>query len=136
MTGDAAAEMRWSLREYREKIILRHGVVLSGWPRSLPFRNLSSLQRSATAVRELLELFEEGKLRFRRARAGEIIAAREGHYNACLGPIEGCQEPLVKVCRSDSGEHRERASVDSKRFPPRYVRKGPKSKRWIDSDSE
>ena len=102
----------------------------------MPFRNLSRLQRSATAVQQLLELFEGGSLRFRQATAGEIVAAREGHYNACLGPVEGCEGPLPKVCRGDSGEHRERRKVDSARFPPRFVRKGPKSKKWIDSDSE
>ena len=36
----------------------------------------------------------------------------------------------------DIGKQRERPTVDSARFPPRYVRDGPKSGRWVDSGDE
>ncbi len=44
--------------------------------------------------------------------------------------------PVTRNCRSNLNQHWARPMIDPVKFPPRFVRNGPKSARGVDSDSE
>ncbi|KAL1945151.1 hypothetical protein VTO73DRAFT_2771 [Trametes versicolor] len=92
ITGDPKALMWWTLSRYRTCIVLRYGVRLVGWPEGMKFSNPSSKDDSAGGeesecgrVQTLLQLLEDGKLRFVKASAAFMCAARESPYNVCPG---------------------------------------------------
>ncbi|TFK77811.1 hypothetical protein K466DRAFT_592983 [Polyporus arcularius HHB13444] len=85
-------------------------------------------------VRELLELFEQGRLYFRKATPGEIFAAQESLYNAAPGVRFAV--PAVRNCRRNLNQHWKRPTIDPVKFPPRFVRNGPKSARGVDTDED
>lgn len=124
--------MLWEAEAFRKYVFLRYCVYLMGWPRDIEFRNPSKM--SVREILRLLQLFEERRLRFRRATAGEIFAARESVYNAA--PAIRFPVPGPRTCRRDMKQRRERPTVDAGKYPPRYVRDGPKSKRWIGDSTD
>ena len=124
--------MRWEAVPFKQDIVLFYGIVLHGWPLGIMFQNPGKML--IKTVRYLLELFEQGRLYFRMATPGEIFAARESLFNAA--PCPDFVLPPVRNCRSNLGQHWKRPSIDPVRFPPRFVRNGPKSARGVDSDEE
>ncbi|RDX46278.1 hypothetical protein OH76DRAFT_1356356 [Lentinus brumalis] len=131
-TGDPGAEMRWVVLAFQHDIVLFYGIILVGWPRAVVFQNPSKMR--LTVVRQLLSRFEQGRLYFRRATPGEIFAAQESMYNAA--PCVRFALPTVRNCRSNLNQHWHRPTIDSTKFPPRFVRNGPKSARGVDTDVE
>ncbi|KAL7284865.1 hypothetical protein ACG7TL_002178 [Trametes sanguinea] len=135
ITGDARGRMRWTIEGFCRFVFLAYGVKLIGWPPHIKFANLSRDSISTRDIQELLDAWETGRMRWAKATAAEIVAARENPLNACPGRRFPDPRPRSGG-RNDVGKHRKRPTVDSARFPPRYVRDGPKSQRYIDSDEE
>ena len=133
-SGDPGAEVVWEAYAFRDMIVLRYGLILVGWPYDIYFGNLSKIEGGVQTIRRLLSLFEQRRLRFRKATAGEIFAARESVYNAVPGFCEIANLP--EVCRRDLGKRKARPSVDSTCFPPRFVRNGPKSLAWVRDEDD
>ncbi|TFK79616.1 hypothetical protein K466DRAFT_668053 [Polyporus arcularius HHB13444] len=130
-TGDPGAGMRWEALAFQELVVF-YGIILRGWPPRVIFQNPSDMP--IADIRYLLELFEFGFLYFRRATPGELFAARESIYNAV--PCLLFELPATRNCRSNLNQHWARPTIDPVKFPPRFVRNGPKSARGVDSDSE
>ncbi len=130
-TGDPRAQMRWEALAFQELVVF-YGIVLRGWPPRVTFQNPSKM--SIFVIRYLLELFEFGYLYFRRATPGELFAARESIYNAV--PCLLFKLPTIRNCRSNLNQHWARPTIDPVKFPPRFVRNGPKSARGVDRESE
>ncbi|KAJ3008681.1 hypothetical protein NUW54_g3063 [Trametes sanguinea] len=132
ITGDPSGKMYWTMEGFCQFIFLAYGVKLVGWLPHIRFTNLSNC--STKDIQALLEAWEQRRMRWERATAAEIAAAREHPRNACPG--HRFPDPLARGGRNDIGKHRKRPTIDSTRFPPRYIRDGPKSQRYIDSDEE
>ncbi|KAJ2974932.1 hypothetical protein NUW54_g11813 [Trametes sanguinea] len=132
ITGDPRGKMHWTVEGFCRFVFLVYGVKLLGWPPHIRFANLSDPSIPTRHIRQLLDAWEHRRMRWARATVGEITAAREDPRNAC----PGCRfpDPRLRGGRNDIGKHRERPTIDSTRFPARYARDGPKSRRYIDSD--
>lgn len=82
-------------------------------------------------VRTLLELFEAGKLKFVKASAAYLCAARESAYNISPGGPVRAADVLPRASRSDFGTRRPRPKTDKPGVEPRYARHGPKTPREV-----
>ena len=122
--------MRWEAVTFKRDVFLFYGVILIGWPPWLAFGNLSDM--AISSIRLLLDLFERGRLYFRKATPGELFAAQDSLHNAV--PSLLFTAPVVRNCRSNLNQHWARPTIDPVRFPPRFVRNGPTSARGVDSD--
>ena len=65
--------MFWTLEDYVESVVLRHGYKLVGWPRGVPFKNLSDVP-NLPKLEYLLAGFRNGTIAFR--------AITDDEYNA------------------------------------------------------
>lgn len=138
ITGDPKALMWWTLSRYCTCIVLRYGVRLVGWPEGMKFSNPSSKDDSAGGeeskcgrVQTLLQLLEDGKLKFVKASAAFMCAARESPYNVCPGGPVRVADVLPRASRSDFGARRPRPKTDKPGTQPRYIRCGPKTPRRV-----
>lgn len=131
-SGDPGAEMHWTVLSFRKHILFFYRLLLVGWPRDITFCNPSSL--NVLEVQQLLARYSQHRLYFRRATTGDILAASESLYNACPGLM--FHGPPPKTCRSNLGKWSAQPMLDRVKYPQRRARDGPKSKRWVDSDSE
>ncbi len=128
-TGDPGAQMRWEALAFQD-LVLFYGIILYGWPPRVTFQNPSKMPISV--IRYLLQLFEFGYLYFRRGTPGELLAAGESIYNAV--PSLLFKLPITRNCRSNLNQHWARPKIDPVKFPPRFVRNGPKSARGVGTD--
>ncbi|OSC96577.1 hypothetical protein PYCCODRAFT_1377310 [Trametes coccinea BRFM310] len=136
ITSDPRATMHWTRWTFFRFVFLAYGVKLVGWPQEIPFVNLSHKSMTSTNIRALLDAWASGQMRWVEATPRELLAADHDSRNACPGPRFRVQAPHPPGGRNDIGKRRERPTIDSAKFPPRYVRDGPKSRRYIDSDEE
>ncbi|KAJ3005184.1 hypothetical protein NUW54_g4457 [Trametes sanguinea] len=132
-TGDPRATMRWTFKAFCKFVFLAYGVKLVGWPPHIKFVNLSNSSMKTADFRELLEAWESGAMRWEAATPGELLAAKHDARNAVQARYP---DPRPSGGRNDVGKRRERPTIDSAKYPPRYIRDGPKSQRYIDSDEE
>ncbi|OSC99653.1 hypothetical protein PYCCODRAFT_1438017 [Trametes coccinea BRFM310] len=126
--------MHWTFWTFCRFVFLAYGVKLVGWPPRINFVNLSSKSITSADIRALLDAWESGRMHWAVATSDELLAAENDARNACPGPR--FQPPRPAGGRNDIGKRRERPTIDSVKFPPRYARDGPKSQRYIDSDKE
>ncbi|KAI0747230.1 hypothetical protein C8Q80DRAFT_1272006 [Daedaleopsis nitida] len=131
-SSDPGAEMHWTVLTFRDRVLFFYRLLLVGWPRDIMFCNPSTL--NVGEVQRLLALYAQHRLYFRQATAGDVLVARESLYNACPGLT--FRAPPPETCRSNLGEWWARPMVDRVKYPQRRARKGPKSRRWVGSDSE
>ncbi|KAI0323634.1 hypothetical protein GY45DRAFT_1332398 [Cubamyces sp. BRFM 1775] len=133
-TGDPRATMRWTVYRFYKDIFLRYAANLVGWPPHIRFENLSKVSMPTSTVNVLLRRWEKGVMRWETPTPEELDAAAADWRTASPSPL--FPEETVRYGRNDIGKQRERPTVDSARFPPRYVRDGAKSGRRIDSEDE
>lgn len=126
--------MRWTQNGFCYAVFLRYGAKLVGWPIGIDFANLSKVSWPTATVHAILAAWESSEMRWEAISLGERMAAMEDPRNACPGPL--FQDPISRGQRNDVGKRRDRPAVDSSKYPPRYVRDGPKSARRVDTDSE
>ncbi|KAM5536864.1 hypothetical protein V8D89_009411 [Ganoderma adspersum] len=134
-SGDDYAKMRWTAKAFRDYVFLLYFAKLPGWPARIPFCSLSGPGApSPLEMYELITLIHRGVLRFERATADEIAAARLDVANAVPGPL--FRAPLPDVARRDIGSRRPRFDTNGEVIAPRHERNGPKSAAWIGEEVE
>ena len=62
--------MFWTLEDYIKSVVLQHGYKLVGWPRGVPFKNLSDVS-NLPKLELLLRGWKEGTIRFRKITDAE-----------------------------------------------------------------
>ncbi|RDX39806.1 hypothetical protein OH76DRAFT_1490821 [Lentinus brumalis] len=140
-TGVGDAKMQWTVMSFCEKVFLRFGIKLVGWPPHIPFQNLSDGPVTVDDIRELIGLCERdsarpsepAKLRFVAATPEELRAARSDATRACPGPLFPPASPSHGY--DNIGRRALRLDEDGRPTQPRYERNGPKSAKVI-SDEE
>ncbi|KAL1947146.1 hypothetical protein VTO73DRAFT_14107 [Trametes versicolor] len=135
-SGYPRAEMRWTQGGFCSDIFLGLGAKLVGWPRGVPFVNLSDTSITTRHIRALLHAWAAGDMQWRANTLGERLAAAEHPRNACPGPR--FQDAIPRGGRNDVGKRRapRRPTANLVKYPPRFVRDGPKSGRRVDTDDE
>ncbi|KAI0367839.1 hypothetical protein BV20DRAFT_1037540 [Pilatotrama ljubarskyi] len=135
LSGDANASMRWTVKGYHQKIYTEYGLQLVGWPTDLPFADLSKPGLTGyDRISRLYILWQSQDLKF-------IPVPLEKAARAAQNPMAVAPSALnhgipPKLGRSDLKRHRAGGKVDPVRFPPRYVRNGPKSEKWVTDEAE
>ncbi|KAI0631356.1 hypothetical protein C8Q77DRAFT_1132980 [Trametes polyzona] len=128
LSGDEHACMHWAVRSYFRKIYVEYGLELVGWPEDIPFTDLSDPEmRRCGRIPRLFALWET---------ASSGLEARERQNPLDVAPNRDNRGLPINLGRSDIKKHRERRKVDAERFPPRYVRNGPKSDEWVTEAAE
>lgn len=133
LSGELKARMWWTFDRYYKFVYLRYGLKLVGWPEEVIWRNLSDITGLAR-MSMLLELWQEGKLRFEPVTQAERDAAVLEPWRAAPAPRYFCTPP--KLGRSDMKTRRHRPKKNPLGKPGRYVRKGPKSAKWVTAAAE
>ena len=125
--------MRWTLKGYYCKIYVEYGLELVGWPPDEMFADLSQLT-GFRRISALFVLWQTGIMTFRRVELDK--AAREARTPEDVAPSKLNAGVPPKLGRSDMKKRYGSRKVDPKRFPPRYVRNGPKSEKWVTAEAE
>ncbi|KAI0323412.1 hypothetical protein GY45DRAFT_1332566 [Cubamyces sp. BRFM 1775] len=133
LTGDANACMRWTPKGFFKKIYVEYGLELVGWPPDEVFADPSKLT-GFRRISTLLVLWQTGVMHFRRVELNK--AARNARKPEDVAPSPRNEGVPPKLGRSDLKKRYGRKKVDAQRFPPRYVRNGPKSEKWVTAEAE
>ena len=64
LTGDPGAAMWWTVEDYTATVVVQYGFRLAGYPRDVPFGNLSDIGGGGARLAHLLRLWRTGALRF------------------------------------------------------------------------
>lgn len=133
--GDPYALMFFASAKFRDEIFLAYGAKLIGWPADIEFINPSDMKNPTAKVRALLDAWADGTMRWAWASQDEFIAGLYDIRSACPGPH--FPNPIPKGGRNDVGKRRARASdAEADKYPPRFVRDGPKSFRFVSEEME
>ncbi|RDX49462.1 hypothetical protein OH76DRAFT_1403696 [Lentinus brumalis] len=141
-TGVEDAKMQWAVLAFWQKVFLRFGRKLIGWPPHIPFQNLSDGPVTVDDIRELIELCsvnperpsELPQLRFVAATPEELRAARSDAACACPGPLFPAPAPRYEY--RNIGRRVPRCDEDGQLMQPRYERNGPKSAKVVPDEEE
>lgn len=125
--------MFWTLDGYFKNVYLAHNLKLVGWPEELIWRNLSYIT-SFKRISFLVKLWNEGDLRFEPVSPIERQAALLDYRKAAPAPRYFTAPP--KLGRSDLKARKHRPKKNPLGLPGRYVRKGPKSAKWVTAAAE
>ncbi|KAH9886902.1 hypothetical protein C8Q73DRAFT_675122 [Cubamyces lactineus] len=133
LTGNPNASMRWTVKGYYHKIYVEYGLELVGWPPDEVFADLSEL----TGSRRISMLFNLWKAKILTFQCvGLSKAERSARRPEDVAPSPRNAGVPPKLGRSDLKKRYGRKKVDPVRFPPRYVRNGPKSSKWVTAEAE
>lgn len=95
--------MRYKKQNYLEEIVLKHHLQLIGWPKGIPFANVSDLTGGIAVVERLVWELESGCLRFR-----PVLPAYAARLWVCRVTPGHCPPGPVWLGRSDIKKHRVR----------------------------
>ncbi|KZT11744.1 uncharacterized protein LAESUDRAFT_719689 [Laetiporus sulphureus 93-53] len=124
--------MRWTAQGFYKDIVLKHKLVLDGWPANVIFTNPSGIRGGIHVFDDLRNRMEKGVLKFRAISNGE--AAKLDAVSAAPGPIP---PPILRPGRCDIGKHRYRPITNPYDLPRRRVGMGPRSPPFVlDADLE
>ncbi|RDX39383.1 hypothetical protein OH76DRAFT_1491234, partial [Lentinus brumalis] len=76
LSGRGHAKMRWTVKKYYLYVFRRYRIELRGWPRGVPFMNLSKLTGLAR-IQRLSERWKAGKMHFAPVSDAALEAARK-----------------------------------------------------------
>ncbi len=122
--------MRWTVKKYYLYVFRRYRIELRGWPRDVPFMNLSKLT-SLARIQRLSERWKAGKMHFAPVSDAALEAARKNPISCAPGPLNN--GIAMDLGRSDI---KKRRAPTKDGQPPRYVRNGPKSARLVTAAAE
>ncbi|KAL1938474.1 hypothetical protein VTO73DRAFT_11497 [Trametes versicolor] len=134
VSGDPCAKMQWTVGRFCSLVFLKYRLRLVGWPKGIAFANLS---KAATGMDRILLFYlawRTGELEFVPVTQAEYNEAKRNPASAA--PTQRHAGVRPKLGRSDIKKRRARPTVDTLRFPPRYIRNGPKSFKWVSSLAE
>ncbi|KAI0370626.1 hypothetical protein BV20DRAFT_916297, partial [Pilatotrama ljubarskyi] len=135
LTGDTKASMRWTVEGYHKKIYTEYGLELVGWPDDFVFTNLSDRELTGyVRISTLYSLWKSGNMTFLPVMLD--VHARAARHAAEVTPGKKNRGIRPRLGRSDLKKHRGSRKVDPSKFPPRYVRNGPKSDKWVSDEAE
>lgn len=75
LTGDDAAHMSYKADTYARLVVVRYKVKLVGWPKTIPFVNLSDILGGTRVLTQLQAAWDIGSLRFEPASPGDLANA-------------------------------------------------------------
>ncbi|KAF8436345.1 hypothetical protein L210DRAFT_3648115 [Boletus edulis BED1] len=108
-TGDPSAKMQW--KYYFRNVVMRHKVMIKGWPSTIPFANLSDMSSSYSQLEMLLQKWESGAISWEVVSDEELETLREErNIQIEAGEIE---DPLHRP-RADKGTKRKRDGDNSR----------------------
>ncbi|KAI0349998.1 hypothetical protein OH77DRAFT_1431485 [Trametes cingulata] len=96
LTGDKSAAMRWTMLAYHQYVYVRRRAKLVGWPKDIPFTNLSSLNKPVLLA--LLRRWRKGALRFLPVTETELM--ENARHPELVSPGM-CSHGPPLVCRDD-----------------------------------
>ena len=117
--------MFWTLEDYVESVVLRHGYKLVGWPRGVPFKNLSDIHGGSSVLTSLENLWGSGDLKFVPITEDERVAAAADPNH--LAPARCCAHRKRPGGREDIGRARYRYKTNPNNLPLRRPKNGPKT---------
>ncbi|KIL56721.1 hypothetical protein M378DRAFT_16818 [Amanita muscaria Koide BX008] len=124
------ARMEWKF--YWEHVVRRYGVVIEGWPKSIPFKNLSETSSSLPGLEGLLEQWQSGKIYWKKVTDEELAALEDEHKKKIdAGEII---PPDPRRRRADCGKKRRRTANENQR--PSHPSKKYKSAQTITSSDD
>ncbi|KAI0628004.1 hypothetical protein C8Q77DRAFT_1068923 [Trametes polyzona] len=136
VSPDVRVTMHWTVSRFCKDIYLRHGLKLEGWPDDILFADLSRVTGRERVLR-LVEELRAGRLRFvpnteteREAARADPLCASPGKINLGLTPCLGRDD----VKKRRPGQQRKHDAATKR--PPRYMRNGPKSSKWVTPEAE
>ena len=127
LTGVEIRHMAWAPEDYL-KLINRKDirVQLSGWPKYIPFKNLSQIRHSQQAVSELQGLWDGGFLAWTPIPPGETVT-----METVLVPLTTVSQKPQWATRSDIGGTHKRWATRA-----RHPRTGAKMPAVVESEVE
>ncbi|KDQ48931.1 hypothetical protein JAAARDRAFT_144191 [Jaapia argillacea MUCL 33604] len=129
ISGDTTASMKWT--HYWRDIVVKHRVIVVGWPDDIPFGNLSDVVKTLSDYESLTRKWQSGKISFKALTEQEFTEMDEDRQHRIdNGEID---IPLPRKTRSDKGKQRVGSSEGGGR-PQK--RKGAKSREHVRSDSD
>ena len=131
ISGDKNARMRWNAEDFLMHVALKYSVRLLGWPSDLLFANLSRVRGGIRTTRNLASRIECGTLKF------AVIPPNQVDQLTAESAAPGKFVPRPpRAVRRDYGKQRVLPWLRRSR-PPRQMRRGPKSKVFVDeSDAD
>lgn len=133
LCGNPDAVMWYSVRGFYKKVYVRYGLGIDGWPDDIVFTNLSNV----TGFKRISALFvrwQTGLMKFVPVALSEQERAARNPADVAPGARNKGLPP--KLGRSDIKKHRKRAKVDAVKYPPRFVRDGTTSDKWVTAEAE
>ena len=121
--------MFWTLEDYIESVVLQHGYKLVGWPRGVPFKNLSDVHGGMSMLTHLEHLWGSGDLKFVPITEGERLAASIDPNR--LAPASNCARRKRPGGREDIGRARYRYKTNPYNHPLRHPKNGPKTPKSV-----
>ena len=121
--------MFWTLEDYIESVVLQHGYKLIGWPRDIPFKNLSDVEGGTSILTRLGNLWDYGDLKFVPITEDERIAASFDAKNLAPAPL--CVHRKRPGGREDIGRARYRYKTNPYNLPLRRPKNGPKTPKRV-----
>ncbi|KAI0689088.1 hypothetical protein C8T65DRAFT_589023 [Cerioporus squamosus] len=130
LSGRGGAKMRWTVKSYFLYVFLRYRIALRGWPRDIPFMNLSDIT-GWEHISRLSTRWKTGKMYFAPVSDAALEAAMKNPISVAPGPLNNGF--AMDLGRSDI---KKRRALPKDGRPPRYVRDGPKSARLVTAAAE
>ena len=124
--------MFWTLEDYIKSVVLQHGYKLVGWPRDVPFMNLSDVHGGVSMLISLEHLWDSGDIKFVPITEDERIAASSDAKR--LAPARHCAHRKRPGGREDIGRARYRYKTNPHNLPLRRPKKGPKTPKRVPDD--
>ncbi|KAI0364275.1 hypothetical protein BV20DRAFT_1116465 [Pilatotrama ljubarskyi] len=132
VSGDKSAAMHWTMKTYHKYVYVRRRAQLVGWPKTLPFKNLSKLNKSVLLA--LQRRWREKTLRF--VRITEDEAMKNARHPERVVPGR-CEQGPPLICRNDIKKSRFDKTTGEPVSKKRRLRiKGATTPKVIDQDVE
>ncbi|TFY79470.1 hypothetical protein EWM64_g4542 [Hericium alpestre] len=103
-SGVPSARMHWL--KYQSQVVLRYGVEIEGWPKTIPFKDPSETYVRRQPLEKLILAWKEGHAKFTRLIEADLFERREQHRMQ----LEACRvaNPQTRV---DAGERRPQCQI-------------------------
>ncbi|OJT13580.1 hypothetical protein TRAPUB_9384 [Trametes pubescens] len=131
--GNPFVGLWYTIEDFAETVVICYGYKIEGWPRSIPFRNMSNIG-GCNVLSELIKLWKEDSIKF-------VPATHLDKLNAALDPALVAPGPGFihrknSGGRDDIGRSRYRPKTKPDGGPLRRPKDGPKSAKVVHSDDE
>nr|VWO97613.1 Uncharacterized protein [Ganoderma boninense] len=103
LTGIQHAHMPWTEAGFRDRMIFEYHCGVEGWPRRVPFKNLSSLKGGCEPLLEIRDALVSGEMRIVKLTDEQLAAARADPDSflpnpvLCSGPDDSVRAVTYRV---------------------------------------